>query len=290
MKTTTISDDYQEIGARIATLLGKPRINGLYLPEPVADETFRDEFGFVFLEDGGIGPFYISMQDILAGVSRRYPKPERCDADAISVLQGLASDNPASRALALGTYNALSASLYREAGFEPPDRSADSGLGGLSDGHPIGMVGYFSPLVEKLTAHGCEVLVLERAPERVPVRPGIAVTERPQDLAGCRYLLCTASTLINHTLEDVLAVKQAGAIFELVGPSGSGLPDPLFERGVTSVGGVSFADRDKLVEHLRSGGSWGAAGRKYQLDADSYPGLEQLIDRSADSRSDTDKP
>lgn len=277
MNNTTISGDYRAIGARLAALLGRPRINGLYLPEPVADETFRDEFGFVFLDDGGIGPFYVSMQDILPGISRRYPVPERCDEDAASLLQGFASTDPATRALALGAYNALSASLYRAAGFEPPDRTANSGLNHLSPGYPVGMVGYFSPLVDKLAARGCEVLVLERSPERVPERPGVAVTTRPRDLADCKQILCTASTLINDSLEEVLAVTLAGSRFELVGPSGSGLPDPLFARGVTSIGGVSFSDREQLIDHLRRGGSWGEAGRKYQLDANSYPGLERLI-------------
>jgi uncharacterized protein (DUF4213/DUF364 family) len=281
MKTASVNDDYRGIGERIAAVLGKPRVTGLHLPAPVADETFRDEFGFVFLDNEGIGPFYISMQDILPGVSQRYPRPEQCEEDAVYLLQGFASEDPAARALALGTYNALSASLYQAAGFEPPDRTADSGLNRLSSGQRVGMVGYFSPLVDKLTARGCEVVVLERSPERVVERPGVVVTENPQDLAGCRQLLCTASTLINDSLEDVLAASRTGVRFELVGPSGSGLPDPLFARGVTAVGGVSFADRGRLIGHLDGGGSWGDAGRKYQLDANNYPGLEQLISRLA---------
>ena len=286
MSKSTIGEDYREIGERIVTLLGKPRVTGLYLPAPVADETFRDEFGFVFLDDGGIGPFYVSMQDILGGISRRYPRPEQCNEDAVSLLRGFSAEDPASRALALGTYNALSASLYRAAGFEPPDRTANSGLTDVSPEHPVGMVGYFSPLVDKLTAQGCDVLVLERSPERVPERPGVVVTTRAQDLASCRRLLCTASTLINDSLDDVLAIIRPGTCFELVGPSGSGLPDPLLARGVTSIGGVSFTDRDRLVEHLGRGGSWGKAGRKYQLDAGSYPGLEQLV-ALADGRRNT---
>ena len=287
MKLSSISDDYRRIGEQIAILLGRPRVSGLYLPAPVADETFRDEFGFVFLANDGIGPFYVSMDNILPGLWQRYPRPERCDEDAISLLQGFASEDPSSRALALGTYNALSAKLYRAAGFEPPDRKANSGLSDTPPGGLVGMVGYFRPLVDKLTAQGCEVLVLERAPERVPERPGVSVTCDPQDLADCKHLLCTASTLINDSLDDVLAVAEPPARIEIVGPSGSGLPDPLLARGVTSIGGVSFGDRDRLIDHLQRGGSWGEAGRKYQLDAGSYPGLAQLTARLADRDGDT---
>jgi uncharacterized protein (DUF4213/DUF364 family) len=279
MKISSISDDYRRIGEQIAILLGSPRVSGLYLPAPVADETFRDEFGFVFLANEGIGPFYVSMDNILPGLWQRYPKPELCDEDAISLLQGFASEDPSSRALALGTYNALSAKLYQAAGFEPPDRKSNSGLSDTPPGSLVGMVGYFCPLVDKLTAQGCEVLVLERAPERVPERLGVSVTSNPQDLAGCKHLLCTASTLINDSLEDFLAATEPTACIEIVGPSGSGLPDPLLARGVTSIGGISFGDRNQLIAHLRRGGSWGEAGRKYQLDKTSYPGLAQLIAR-----------
>ena len=287
MKTASINDDYRRIGEQIAVLLGRPRVTGLYLPEPVEDETFRDEFGFVFLADDGIGPFYVSMQDILPRLWQRYPKPERCSEDAIALLQGFASTDPSDRALALGTYNALSARLYRAAGFEPPDRKPNSGLIDMPPGLPVGMVGYFSPLVEKLTAQGYEVMVLERSPERVPERPGVSVTCDPRELTRCRHLLCTASTLINDSLEDILAVTEPQACLEIVGPSGSGLPDPLLARGVTSIGGVSFGDRNDLLNHLRRGGSWGEAGRKYQLDAGNYPGLAQLITRLTDRRGDT---
>ncbi len=286
MKISMLSDDYRRIGEQIAIILGRPRVSGLYLPEPVADETFRDEFGFVFLAKDGIGPFYVSMDNILPGLWQRYPKPELCDEDAISLLQGFASEDPSSRALALGTYNALSAKLYQAAGFEPPDRKPNSGLSDAQPGGLVGMVGYFCPLVDKLTAQGCEVMVLERAPERVPERPGVSVTCDPQDLAGCKHLLCTASALINDSLEDFLAATEPTACIEIVGPSGSGLPDPLLARGVTSIGGISFGDRNRLIAHLRRGGSWGEAGRKYQLDETSYPGLAQLTARLTDRCGD----
>lgn len=52
----SINNEYLHIGERRARLLGQPRISGIYLPPPVPDETFRDEFGFVFLADGSQTP------------------------------------------------------------------------------------------------------------------------------------------------------------------------------------------------------------------------------------------
>ncbi len=287
MNSESINDDYRRIGERLAALPGRPGISGLYLPAPVPDETFRDEFGFVFLEDGSVGPFYVSMEDILVRLWQHYPEPAQSKPDAMNLLQGFDGTDLAGRALALGVYNALSAWLYKVTGFEPPDRGANSGLSDNPARLSVGMVGYFCPLVEKLTAQGCEVLVLERAPERVTVAQHVSVTGDPRDLRDCARVLCTASTLINDSLEEILAGAGRENVIELIGPSGSGLPDPLLARGVASIGGVSFGDREQLMAHLTRGESWGAAGRKYQLDAASYPGLEGLLAKLTDGHTDT---
>ena len=266
-----LSDGIARIGIRVNESLGRPAVAGLYLPQPVADETFRDEFGFVFLEDGSVGPFYVSMGGILADLWHRHPEPAACRADVHALLQGFGQDTLADRALALGAFNALSASLFRRAGFEPPDRAPVSGLDGLAPGGTVGMVGYFCPLIDRLLERGCQVLVLELSPERLAQRPGLRSTEDPRDLRDC------ASTLVNDTLDGLLATLSGHVAVELVGPSGSGLPDALFERGVVSVGGTRFADRAALVASLDRGESWGAAGRKYQLVAAGYPGVDALL-------------
>ncbi len=64
---------------------------------------------------------------------------------------------------------------------------------------------------------------------------------------------------------------------DLIGPSGSGLPDVLFEHGVHAVGGVSFDDTSALREALRRRESWGSAGSKYELTSANYPGFEVLL-------------
>ena len=276
---TSISRDYLRNGELIAEALGRPATVGLYLPAPVPDETYRDEFGFVFLPDGSVGPFYVSMGNILQTLWRRHPDPANCHLDTMTVLQEFAGSDLAGRALAVGTYNALSASLYRSSGFEPPDRKPNSGLSETAQRSLVGMVGYFCPLVDRLTAGGHKVLVLERSPERIPERDAVSVTTEPGDLRHCSMVVCTASTLINDSLEEILEATDGKSDLELIGPSGSGAPDPLLTRGVAGVGGILFADHSQLTRQLDLGESWGSAGRKYQLDRASYPGLRQLLRR-----------
>ena len=94
--------------------------------------------------------------------------------------------------------------------------------------------------------------------------------------------------LVNDTRR---AARHAGGKMPvtLIGPSGSGPPDPLFARGVTAVGGIDFASRDHLLEQLAQAVPWGSAGRKYQLDAVTYPGLNVLLDRLSERSRDTDQ-
>lgn len=274
----SINSDYLALGKRLLEVFPSAQIHGLHLPQPVPDETFRDEFGFVFLADGSIGPFYVSMGDILTRLWRRYPAPTATAMPAADPLQGFTSTDLARRALAVGTFNALSHSLLRRAGYQPPDRGTGSGLGDLTSAATVGMVGYFRPLIDKLTNAGVTVRVLEQAPERVADHPRVSVTTSPGDLADCTNVLCTASVLINDTLDALLAACTGATCFELVGPSGSGLPDALFARGIRRVGGILFDDERLLRDTLASGEPWGKAGRKYQIEAEQYPGIERLID------------
>jgi uncharacterized protein (DUF4213/DUF364 family) len=274
-----INHDYLQLGKRLYDALGNPNISGLYLPAPVEDETFRDEFGFVLLDDGSVGPFYVSMGDILKTLWKRYPEPLSALVSTLDCLQGFEQQDQTQRALAVGCYNALSASLFLQAGFYPTDRAPHSGLDGIDDGDRVGMVGYFCPLVDQLVARDCEVMVLELAPERVAERNDVTLAQTAADLRDCTRVLCSASVLINDSLQPLIDALDGATPLELIGPSGSGLPEPLFSRGVASVGGIMFDDQENLLASLARGDKWSSIGRKYQLTPSNYPGVDTLLSR-----------
>jgi hypothetical protein len=84
-----MNKEYLQIGERMAIALGNPTICGLYLPAPVPDETFRDEFGFVIQSDGSVGPFYVSMGDILQTLWMRFPAAARLPGKRAGPVTGL---------------------------------------------------------------------------------------------------------------------------------------------------------------------------------------------------------
>ena len=273
-----ISSATLNLARKLHSALDAPDIVGLHLPQLPADDEYRDEFGFVFLADGSAAPFYVSLPGTLEALHRRFPEPARARLSLQACLEGLGADKLPERALALGGWNALSQHLLRRAGFEFPARGSAGGFEPRR-GERIGMVGYFRPVIERLLEQGIDVLVIERQPERVPARDRVELREDLAALQSCRVVYCTASTLINDTLDSVLQHCGAAEAVDLIGPSGSGLPDILFAHGVHAVGGVTFADGDELRAALARRENWGPVGDKYELTAANYPGADALLSK-----------
>ena len=273
----SISTEILTIAERLCAELEVPDCFNLYLPELSKDEEYRDEFGFVFLTDGSVAPFYVSLPGTLDELHRRFPDPAQAQLSIRDCLQGLSDSHLPDRALAIGAWNALSQYLMRQADFQSPARGTSAGFE-PKRGERVGMVGYFCPVIDRLVERGMEVLVVEQQPGRVPDRPHVELSEDPGSLLDCRLVYCTASTLINDSLETVLDCCKNAEAVDLIGPTGSGLPDVLFRYGIHAVGGVSFTDVDALRGVLARRESWGSVGNKYELTVESYPGVEALLE------------
>lgn len=272
---------YLEIARTVANQITLPAVSRLYLPELEAGDEFRDEFGLLFLEGGIVAPFYASLPGTLSELRHQFPGEAVITTPLLELIHLMNQQDLASRAIGLGAYNAMSQYLMQSAGLLPL-RKTESGNMGSAKPRPdeeVGMVGYFCPLIDKLVDRGHRVRVLEQQPERVPVRPGVRLTQNPADLSACRIILCTAATLINDSIDAILSHCRQAQSFSLIGPSGSGLPDVLLERGIDAVGGVYFPSDLELTDKLAERSSWGSAGQKYQLTADTYPGYQSLLDK-----------
>jgi uncharacterized protein (DUF4213/DUF364 family) len=85
--------------------------------------------------------------------------------------------------------------------------------------------------------------------------------------------------LLNDSLDAMLSVCSTARSFALIGPGAGCLPDPLFARGVTLVGGTWIADGEAFLTALATGESWTSAARKVALRRADYPGFDALLAR-----------
>jgi len=280
----SLLNEYLELFTQIANRIPLPKIKSVYLPESdrlVDGIKKKDEFGFVVLDDDSVGAFYTSFDNTLECLEKRYPDNLHLNLDSLSVIKHITGSSLPMRAIALGTINAVSQHIMKRAKFTTPDKkttnSQSTGISQAKAGERIGMIGYFAPLIERLLGKDIEILVLEKDPKRVEPQQGVTVSERIADLAQCDHILCTASTLINDTLDEILQHSTLAKTFSLIGPTGSSLPDLLFKHGVNAVGGFHFHDLPALQQALSSNESWGHAGKKYQITPDRYPGIYALL-------------
>ena len=259
---------------RIDAALGPARVKRIVLPPQVDQPGKEGEFCAVQLDCGSVGLAFTLLDGTLAALHARGADSGRA---AMDLVRGYAEGDGAARALGLAAINALTRRLYDRAGFVPDDSVDSFGSLGLKAGDRLGMVGYFTPLIEQARALGIPVTVLELKAELVREEAGLVVTLDPGRLAGCNKIVSTSTLLLNDTFEAVSAAWRGAEAVAIVGPSAGCPPDALFAAGVSAVGAAWVVDAEAFLARVAAGGKWGPTSRKVTLTPQHYPGLEALL-------------
>jgi len=256
-----------------------PRVRALLVPPPVADGSKDGEFCALELDDGSLGLSYVLLDDTLAALRRGDDAFALAGAGALDVARLHVSETGSRRTVGFAAINALSRHMLDRAGFQPPE--AGDSIGGLDPqpGERIGMIGLFPPLVKAIVASGARLTVVELRSELAGDRDGFRVTLDPGELRGCRKVLSTSTVLLNDTLDDALAMCHDAQRVVLIGPGAGCLPDPLFARGVSALGGTWIMDAAGFRAALAEGAAWGSFARKFMLERNAWPGFDALLAR-----------
>lgn len=259
-----------------------PRVRALHLPPPEAAESRNGEFCALELDDGALGLSYVLLGGILPRLAASDDPHTIVGMDALQLARefaapaaGAGGDAEIRRTLGFAAANALSRTVMERMGFAPP-RALDS-IGGIDPqtGDHVGMVGLFTPLLKQVTAAGAQLTVIELNPDYAGHYDGYRVTLDAAALEDCNKVLSTSTILLNHTVDDMLAHCRKAQRIVLIGPSAGCLPEPLFARGVTVVGGSWITDRAGFIDALRGGESWSGFAYKFALGAADWPGLPE---------------
>lgn len=272
--------DYIAQLERFAARSPLPRIRDLHLPPkvvPSADN--KGEFCALELEDGSLGLSYVLIDDALETLRGGKDGLGLPEADALAIARRYAQGDGIARTLGFAAANALTRCFFERSGYLP-DASADS-IGGLNPqaGERIGMIGLFASLAARIVQAGAELVVVELKTELAGDRDGYRVTLEAGELADCGKVVSTSILLLNDTLDAMLAHCRQARWFAMVGPSAGCLPDALFARGVTLVGGSWVREREGFLDALRRGESHSRYTRKFAIAAGNYPGFDQLLAR-----------
>jgi len=276
----SFAEEYIAQLERFAARSAIPRVRALHLPpEYVPGMENKGEFCALELEDGSLGLAFVLLGDTLEQLRAGREGFGLAGADALALARRFAQGEGVARTLGFAAANALTRCFYDRAAYLP-DTSADS-IGRLDPqpGERIGMIGLFPPLVEPILKAGAELVVVELKAGLVGDRGSYRVTLDASELASCSKVVSTSTLLLNDTLDAMLAHCRRARWLAMLGPSAGCLPDGLFARGVTLVGGSWVNDREGFLDALGRGESTSRYTRKFTIAAAGYPGFERLLAR-----------
>ncbi len=204
------------------------------------------------IPDGVCCP-YSAMAVPFPGKIRGRPAAEIA-ADALG-------DDAMRRAVGIATVNALAELCWRRRPHHGVElRAATDAFDATAfhAGDNVVLVGAFIPFLKELKRRHQPYLVLEQNPaalksEEMPFyRPAQMAHEV---VPKADVLLITGATLLNNTLEDLLALARPEARVTIVGPTVGMLPDAFLARGADILGSVRITAPDAFLDLLGEGGA-----------------------------------
>jgi len=273
----TVKTDLLALMDRVCGCLDVAPVRRVYIPEPQPHASSHTEFGLVELEDGAAGLYYAWLGESQQGMVQRYSEDQLAGRHPLELARFLESGDDAGRSLGMAAVNAISQSVFRRAGYTPPPTGDSMGSLTLSADDHLGMVGYFPSLVSRLREARIRTTVIERKTRFSGDNDLIRVSLDIDDLSACNKVLCTASTLLNDSMDQVLERTVNAETVVVVGPTAGFLPDPLFRRGVSAVGGTRVVDAQAAIRALQQDRGLAETAQRYLIRRAGYPGIEALL-------------
>jgi uncharacterized protein (DUF4213/DUF364 family) len=165
------------------------------------------------------------------------------------------------RAVGIATVNALADRCWQHRPH--PDVELRPGVDAfdateIRNGDKVVVVGAFVPFLKELKRRGQAFLVLEQDPSTLKADelPFFRPAEQAAEVVPeADVVLITGATLVNNTLEDLLALVRPETRVTIVGPTVGMLPDAFLARGAEVLGCVKITDADAFLDLLAEGGS-----------------------------------
>ena len=183
------------------------------------------------------------------------------------------SDDPLKEMISLGAINAVCQHVMRETDFQVESAPDPLGLLSVAPGDRIGMVGLFFGLTKAIKKAGAELVVIEKKEKLIDKFPDLPITTDASQLSSCNKVLCTGTTLLNNSLDEILYHCSPDAFVSIIGPTAGYFPDPLFARGVDVVGGRVVTDGELFLQRLAERKRWGDTTRTTSFRKETYTGL-----------------
>lgn len=168
------------------------------------------------------------------------------------------SDNLLESAVGVATINAVSSLLLEggRPGYRILGDDVDTlGLLTVGEQDTVSIVGAFPPVIKHMRQFTKNIYVIEKNP-KAQVEAALEPEEAAKRLLPRSDIaVFTGATIVNHSFEALLALCTSAREVVFLGPTCSMIPEPLFEHGVTLMGGLRVYDGDRALRVVSEGGS-----------------------------------
>jgi len=279
----TIATDYLQLMQSIGAKLEIPPVSQIHIAAYEKDPIKNSKFGALVLADGTVGLTYTGLGDDLLVLQDRNLYKSYLGESPVQMASLYTRREGWCRALGMAAINAISQYLFTRAGYSLPKGEKTVAHLQLEQNDHVGMVGYFPPLVEQLREMDLPLTVIELDEQWLQNDDQFEVTLKPEKLSDCNKIICTGTVLVNQTIDDLLPhFGNAEQVF-IVGPTVGCLPDPLFDRGITQLGGSRVADQELFLRLWKAQERWRDSTRRYVLSRGSdYPGYGHILKSAAE--------
>lgn len=270
----SLKNEFGKMVEKLAARHVLPPIEDVFLPPFRKGGQPKDaQFMAISLKGGAAGVSYVLLPD---EKMEKYMALSPSDF-AGKAPQGFAyefgTEDPLKEMIGLAAINAICQHVMRADKFPVDDATDSLGLLSVSPGDRVGMVGFFFALINTIEKAGAELIVVEKKADLIEKYPDLPITLDPSELSTCNKVLCTSTTILNNSLDEVLSHCAADAFVSIIGPTAGYFPDPLFARGVDVVGGRVVKEGPQFLKLLAEKKRWGAATQRTCFQKSGYTSI-----------------
>jgi len=267
----SLKNEFRQMITRLSSKFSIPQISDIFLPPFHKGGQPKDaQFMAISLTGGAAGVSYILLPDEKMEHYNSLKHSDFIGKTPQNMALEFGNQDPVKEMISLAAINAICQHVMRKTGYDPESTIDSLGLLSVSAGDRVGMVGLFSGLVKTIKDAGADLVIVEKKQKLIKLYPDLPITLDTTQLGTCNNILCTSTTILNNTLDDILTHCSPDACVTVVGPTAGYFPDPLFARGIGVVGGRVVKDGDRFMHLLKQGKQWGDATQMTCFQKETY--------------------
>ncbi len=270
----SLKDEFRKMVTELTAKFTVPPIANIFFPPFYKGGQPKDaQFMAISLEGGSAGISFVLLPDEKMEEYTALQPPDFVGKDPRGFALEFGNDDPIKEMISLAAINAICQHVMRVTHFPLESATNSLGLLSVSAGDRVGMVGLFFGPIKSIKKAGAELVVIEKNEHLIQKFPNLPITLDATKLSTCNKILCTSTTILNNSLDEILTNCSPDALVSIIGPTAGYFPDPLFARGVDVVGGRVVKNGALFLQLLAERKRWGDATQRTCFQKETYAGI-----------------